>query len=318
MIVLKVLAELGWEVSVDKLKPHDVLFEALGVLFDLASLSTKGSIVVSNTVKRKISIDRDICETLTSGYLAADDAATLRGRMQFGEAQHWGRVLSITARQLSLRATGHGSGLVTGDLLESLLIARWLINNAKPRTIQPWLEEPCNLIFVDAAADSIEMTSSQKLGVGGALFSHRLLLPRHFGFRLQQDIVDHWQSTGSQQVIGQAELLPILIAKRAWKYELSYSRNLWFIDNESARESIIRSYSPIWTSREILVQIKIEDMKASSVDWYARVPTNANWGDGPSRLEFADVEALGSVEQVVAPLSLAKLTGVNVLELLAQ
>ena len=67
-----------------------------------------------------------------------------------------------------------------------------------------------------------------------------------------------------------------------------------------------------------LVQIKIEDMAASSVDWYARVPTNANWGDGPSRLEFADLQALGNVESVVEPHCLAKLTGVNVLELLAQ
>ena len=67
-----------------------------------------------------------------------------------------------------------------------------------------------------------------------------------------------------------------------------------------------------------MVQIKIKDMKASSVDWCVRVPIETNWGDEPSRLECADVESLGSVEQVVAPLSLAKLTGVNVLELLAQ
>ena len=59
-------------------------------------------------------------------------------------------------------------------------------------------------------------------------------------------------------------------------------------------------------------------MKASSVDWYARVPTNATWRDGPSRLEFADVQSLGSVESVVEPFCLSKLTGVNVSELLAQ
>ena len=63
---------------------------------------------------------------------------------------------------------------------------------------------------------------------------------------------------------------------------------------------------------------KADDMKSSAVDWYARVPTCAKWGDGSSRLEFADVHSLGCVESVVEPLCLAKRTGVNVLELLAQ
>ena len=38
---------------------------------------------------------------------------------------------------------------------------------------------------------------------------------------------------------------------------LFYSGNIYFIDNDSARESLVRSYSPVFSSRELILASKI-------------------------------------------------------------
>ena len=199
---------------------------------------------------------------------------------------------------------------------QSLVMAKWLIQNAVPRTLHPWTNERCNLVFVDAAAESSEKAGTQVVTVGGVLFSPRLDCPEFFGFTVTADIVSHWQSSGSKQVVGQGELFPVWISKRVWKEVLSHSRNLWFIDNESAREGYVRSYSPSWSSREILLVAKAEDMKSSSVDWYSRVPTSANWADGPSRLDYREVLEIGGKHIEVSCPALSEFSGLDILKML--
>ena len=53
-----------------------------------------------------------------------------------------------------------------------------VINNSTPRTIEPWVEEPCNLsLWMPLLIRSRGPFS--KVGVGRALFSHSLAHPRH-------------------------------------------------------------------------------------------------------------------------------------------
>ena len=102
-------------------------------------------------------------------------------------------------------------------------------------------------------------------------------------------------SSGSKQIIGQAEMVPVVLAKRVWKETLRSGRNLFFIDNESARECLVRNASPNVFSRAIILLSVIEDLRLGGLNWYARVPTSANWADGPSRNDFLDMASLGAV-----------------------
>ena len=314
----EVLSILGWEVSVDKLKPFHGSFDAVGVSFDFQGLPSKGAIVVNNTPKRKESIYNEIGKSLASGFMTSHEAATLRGRMQYGEAQHWSRILSLTTRHLSLRASGIGSGIISGELSEALVIAQWLMIHATPRVLSPWGREECNLIFTDAAAESGPNSSKQVVSVGGVIFSPRLAKPQFFGAKVSEDIVAHWQSGGSKHLIAQGELAPVLISKKLWKRVLEHCRNLFFLDNDSAKEGLIRSFSPSWASREIILATKLEDIKLSGLDWYSRVPTGANYADGPSRLDFSDMVILGAEEVCMPPFQLCDIAGVKVLDLLTK
>ena len=76
---------------------------------------------------------------------------------------------------------------------------------------------------------------------------------------------------------------------------MAQSRNLFFQDNESAREALIRSYSPSCFSREIILACKISDMHSEALDWRSRVPTQANIADGPSRLDFSALSKFNAV-----------------------
>ncbi len=315
-ITVDVLQLLGWEISMDKLLNFSQMFCAIGVQFDFQGVPTGGAIVVQNTAKRKAAIIQEIDDLIRSGFIEVHEAAALRGRMQYGEAQHWGRVLSLCSTHLSIRANGGGCGVIAGELYEVLQVARWLIGCAPPRVFSPWGSEECNLIFVDGAAEPILGTSRQRVTIGGVIFSHRLSNPQFFGLELVAEIVDHWQKDGSKQVIGQGELFPVLIAKEVWADTLSHARNLFFIDNESAREALIRNYSPSWSSRELILRVKILDARSASFDWYARVPTCANWADGPSRLRFEDILSIGGQEVKIDPPSIRSVTGVSVMELL--
>ena len=107
---------------------------------------------------------------------------------------------------------------------------------------------------------------------------------------------------GQTQIIGQAELLPVLVAKIIWRRYLKNRRVIYFIDNDSARLALVRGYSPVLTSLTIIMRCAHQDSLSRSSSWYARVPTKSNIGDGPSRLDVALVKELYGARVVATKL----------------
>ena len=104
-----------------------------------------------------------------------------------------------------------------------------------------------------------------------------------------------WKSrAGQRQVIGQAELLPVVVAKMTFPDLLRNRRVLVFIDNEAARIGLVRCYSPSLPSLRLIAHAVSLDLVLGCQCWYARVPTKANPADLPSRLTFSPfLESLG-------------------------
>ena len=121
-----------------------------------------------------------------------------------------------------------------------------------------------------------------------------------FGAMVSKETVDSWKSKAEQkQIIGQAELFPLLVARLTWKEMLSSKKVIYFVDNESARLSMIKAYSPVLPSLHIVIQCLEWDYKHESVAWYARGPSASKPGDAPSRLCFP---SCGVDVKVVAPI----------------
>ena len=98
-----------------------------------------------------------------------------------------------------------------------------------------------------------------------------------FGAVIPSNVADQWKLRSQQsQIIGQAELYLLLVARLTWAHRLRGQRVVFFVDNESASLAAIKAYSPVLASTRILAEISRFDYLHDVFPWYARVPTCSN------------------------------------------
>ena len=112
--------------------------------------------------------------------------------------------------------------------------------------------------------------------------------PKCSGIRVPKKVHRAWRNKpGQVQVIGQAEIISVQIAKLTWPDQLSGRRVIFFLDNDAASIGLVRAYSPVHASLKIIAQSAALDWQLAIHPWYARVPTAVNPADAPSRLEVS-------------------------------
>jgi len=133
---------------------------------------------------------------------------------------------------------------------------------------------------------------------GGVVFVPGSPGPLYFGLQVPDHVVEEWRSHGISRVVGQAELLPVLLCKLSLKSHLSGQRVIFFLDNDGARESLIRGNTCASASVKMLLECASAEAQLSSHSWYARVPSESNVADGPSRLQFDYVRSLTGANEL--------------------
>ena len=82
-----------------------------------------------------------------------------------------------------------------------------------------------------------------------------------------------WTSKeGQVQVIGQAEVASVLVAKLTWKKSIRSMRVLYFVDNEAARLGLVKAYSAVWPSLKSIVGCMEKDAEINSKPWLPVLP----------------------------------------------
>ena len=114
-----------------------------------------------------------------------------------------------------------------------------------------------------------------------------------------------WQARGLttvEQVIGQAELAPAVVSRMVWRVLFAPSTLIHWIDNEAARFGLLRGYSAMAVSSDLISWSQDLDMEVATASWIERVPSTGNPGDAPSRLRFNEYrkEDVVDVESVLA------------------
>ena len=110
--------------------------------------------------------------------------------------------------------------------------------------------------------------------------------PEVFGVVLPREIEARWRASGVEQVIAQAELLPILLALLVWRARLSGIYVIWWVDNDRARQGLVNGYSRSLRNARLIDDTLLFMSTMCTYSWYARVPTECNVADLPSRLEW--------------------------------
>ena len=102
---------------------------------------------------------------------------------------------------------------------------------------------------------------------------------------IPNNLVQRWRELVGDQVIGQAEIYPVVLAKLHWRNVLSNRRVLYFIDNDSARFALVKMNTPSPASITLVHTYYNVEAEVPSYSWFARVPSKSNPADWPSRGE---------------------------------
>ena len=299
------LDKLGWQLATEekKDKPFCSSFSVLGVEVDLARFQD-GHLNVMPKADRVDGIVQAAGQALDTMWFPPPSAAVIAGRLQFLQSSLSGKVGCMVMHALRQRAAGKDPGprLVQGTSLTEGLV--WIVRCLKrvpPRDVAMCTTRRPVLIFTDGACEEDDGRGVVTVGAvlvldGSAKF---------FGLEVPQEVARSWRAGLSWQVVGQAELFPVYLARRVWAEEIRGRDVLWFIDNDSARHALVKGYSPVLQSCEILSRAAEADAGLGVRNWYARVPTFSNIGDLPSRLRFDELKRLlpAAEETTVCPAS---------------
>ena len=295
-LVDEVFALLGWKTKVQV--PFSEFSDVLGVTCDLRDMDQKRATFATKKLAVK-ELVTTITEILDAGEFIPAGVRSFRDRCQFASCQTFGRCASAPIRVLGQVADSQVySRGIPATVAHALRWLREYFTAAVPRTIRLHPSPPV-VIFTDGFCEP-GFLGEVTAGVGGVMFDPDLPGPQYFGLRVPSDIISIWTEKGDKkQVVGQAELLPVNMAKEVWSRSFINRAAIWFLDNDSARYGLISGSSRVPVSSSLIFDAWQCDAERGTLSWYARVPTRSNVADGPSRLEFSMMRAWPLSEYVV-------------------
>jgi hypothetical protein len=209
--------------------------------------------------------------------------ATVTARVHYVESVFFGRCGAAALRVLRRFASRLGG--VACFTAEEMRALEWLakyLPEARARTIQVFARSRPLVAFSDGACEE-HLTSCGAVLLDGPECSE------FFGVKVPDEICAKWVQGESRQVIGQAELWPVLLSLLTWSDKMAGRQVIFFLDQDAARQALVKAYSPSRPSAEIVAQVFVNVALLEVYPWFARVPTESNVADHASRLLFGRV-----------------------------
>ena len=268
----------GWTFAREGKKATEFgdLRKALGVTFDL-SHSASCILEIWNTrsrVSEICDILKGVCQSRT---LARHDALKLRGRLGFADGFLHGRLGALVLKKLVDHAYS-GSSRVDEDLACGLeYMIEWLMHGKPKRVGLSQLKEWH--VYSDASYEPDRKTG----GLGGVLFDDSGKCVSWFGLQLDEETCSLFGALKKETIIYELEMLAGILAMALWTERMANSFQILFLDNDSVRYALIKgSATGDVACRLMHLHLKLEASQNLNT-WFARVPTEANIADLPSR-----------------------------------
>jgi hypothetical protein len=285
-----VLGLLGWKLAMseEKRTPFGKKFHMLGAVVDLTH-AAQGLVQISNKPTRVEELLLTAQKLELGDEITESQLQSLRGRLLYAAGNTFGRCTQVAVQALERIARRGTKVILDEEMVRCVRFATKTLAESLPRKIFAWKDEWPILVFTDGACED----EGAKVTHGAVLCDMATKSFLVFGDDVPSVFVDEWTKGGRKQVIFQAEIFPIWVAKATWKDLLSFRQVIWFCDNEAARAAMVRSYSPLLDSMQLIRNCADEDVKAQTLNWYARVPSKSNLSDAASRLDFRCYEPMG-------------------------
>ncbi|CAE7242070.1 unnamed protein product [Symbiodinium sp. CCMP2592] len=276
-----ILDLLGFECSAEKEEPFGASADVLGVTVDL-SCADLSEVRVCNRQVKCSEVAASVDDVLDRGFLRAAEVASLFGRIQFLEGQLLGRMGRLALSELRSLGTSGGVLKLGDSERHAFQNLRERMLHGPPRAISARPPGANVIVFTDGACEP--EGDSMLCSIGGVLYveSSGKWVTRYFGCRLPDKLVRTWSASGKKHLIGPVELYAVATARALWREYLDFSKGIFFIDHAGVHAACVNgsSHDSLWR----LILLKLEEADANAmIAWYARVPSQSNPADPPSR-----------------------------------
>ena len=263
-------------------------FNMLGLVVDLTGFKDK-VIKIGHTPKRIQELVDSLDSVAAANLLCPKEAERLRGRMNFFEGYAFGRGPAQAVKLLDRQArAGLLRTSLTQEANQAIEILKERLVSAIPLEINL---KSCNswFLFTDGAFEN---------GVGsvGAVYFGSDGIPLgSFGSKVPSSFMRQVLAYSSNPIY-ELELLPVLLALRAWGEVFRSGQLVCYVDNEAAKAALIKSCAATSVGERIVNAIRLAEDRLQVRCWYSRVPSKSNPADAPSRLCFDSVPRNSIVE----------------------
>ncbi|CAE7256827.1 unnamed protein product [Symbiodinium sp. CCMP2592] len=279
--IRKLMRLLGVICSEDKELPFSSVADLLGVRLDLRAKDFS-CVTVANKPDRAREISESVAKVLSDGQVVVREADSLFGRIQYADSQIMGRRGKLALSTLRKLSRGSGVHLLSSTDREAFAVLQMRMDAGEPRRIQVGSSGPSLVVYTDGAC---EPGAARSLcAVGGVLYAswNGAVKVRYFGVTLSDSLVDLWAESGKKHLIGLVELYALVLARFVWGRLLDDRRVLYFIDHVGVLSATINCTSRDELWRTLLIHLEKADARPC-IGWYARVPSQSNPADPPSR-----------------------------------
>ena len=286
---------LGFGYAKHKLSDFSEYASVLGVDIDLRQAES-GKILVRNKPSRVAEVSAVVQQVLQHGKITTKDASRLAGRLQFADSQVMGKLgrLALQEFRQCLKGPGHEHQL-DQPALRSLSTLMDRLQTGQPKVVPCFSDRPPVVICTDGASEGDDHT------IGGIISDGNKL--EYFACRVPDQLVADWFSS-YKHIRGLVEMYAVLVAAKMWADTLRSRRAIYFIDNQSSLDALIKGTSTSALFRALLERWENLDANSEAMNWFARVPSHSNPADGPSRGDHRLMESLEAVnrKEVECPL----------------
>ena len=284
--IRSIMSMLGFKCSLDKEVEFTEKTDLLGVTLD-TTMASKGTILISNKESRVKALSENIDAVIRAGVLKGSEVPKLFGRLQFAEHQVVGRVGKIALAELrSLEDNRCEQWRLDEAAVKELELLKYRLCSHPPRSLNFDDTKDTVFVFTDGACEP-GADGSYVASVGGVIIGKSV--KQYFGGTLDGSLVQRWMN-GKKHIIGLVELYAVVLARAHWDSYFKGCRVIFFIDNMAAMRALIKGYSSDKQWRDVLRRFEEYEMSQATYPWFARVPSDSNIADGPSRDDVTGLE----------------------------
>ena len=263
--------------------------DTLGVFIDVTSLHS-GRVLLGNTESRRHELVETLKAIMESGRMTKQEALRLRGRLQFTSGFLFGRIAKSCLTAVSNHAYSSSTSAVSCDLMLSLSLHKRLLEAGKPRELR---QSSADTWFIQTDACFDLDGESVVAGVGAVLFAPDGRPVKFFSHKLSDEMVRTLSPTNKKSAIFECEFFALFCAFWLWG-DVIIDAVVVYTDNNGVRDALISCGTRNAVAKQILTATLVLESTKQITPWYARVPTDSNLSDGPSRFSCNKVISMGA------------------------